>query len=287
MKVLITGRNGQLGRELQRIVPKEWQIIALKSETLDITDPDAVQQSIGKYAPRLIINAAAYTAVAKAETEKDKAFAVNSKGAANLAKAAKKQGARFIHISTDFVFDGKNSQPYLPSDQPNPICIYGASKLEGEQKISAIFADSLIIRTAWVYSSHGNNFVKTMLNLMDERDELNIVADQISTPTWVNSLAEAVWKFAGKPKIKGIYHYTDSGTASWYDFAVAIQEEALRLGVLDKGAFIKPIRTQDYPTPAKRPAYSVLDKTDTWKALNYIAPHWRANLRNMLKEFKR
>lgn len=286
MKVLITGRNGQLGWELQRTVPKEWQIIALQSEALDITDPDAVQQSVSKYAPRLIINASAYTAVDKAEEEKVKAFAVNANGAANLAKAAKKQGARFIHISTDFVFDGKKSQPYLPKDKPKPTGVYGASKLEGEQKVSATLDNSLIIRTAWVYSSHGNNYVKTMLNLMDERDELNIVADQVGTPTWANSLAEAIWKFASKPELKGVYHYTDSGIASWYDFAVAIQEEALRFGIIEKDIPIKPIRTQDYPTPAKRPAYSVLDKTDTWKALNHIAPHWRTNLRNMLKEFK-
>lgn len=287
MKVLITGRNGQLGWELQRTVPKEWQIIALKSKTLDITNPDAVQKTISKYAPGLIINASAYTAVDKAEKDKNTAFAVNANGAANLAKAAKKQGSRFIHVSTDFVFDGNKSQPYLLSDKPNPTSVYGASKLEGEQKVSAILQDSLIIRTAWVYSSHGNNFVKTMLNLMDKRKKLNIVVDQISTPTWANSLAEAIWKFTSKPELKGIYHYTDSGVASWYDFAVAIQEEALRFGILEKDIPLKPIRTQDYPTPAKRPSYSVLDKTDTWKALNHTAPHWRTNLRNMLKEFKR
>jgi dTDP-4-dehydrorhamnose reductase len=223
--------------------------------------------------------------VDKAEKDQKAAFATNSTGVFNLAEAAKKSQARFIHISTDFVFDGSKSAPYLPSDQPNPTGVYGASKLAGEEQVRAILAGNyVILRTAWVYSSHGNNFVKTMLRLMRERDRLGVVADQVGTPTWAGGLAQAVWLLAGHAALTGIFHWTDAGVASWYDFAVAIQEEAMQLGLLHKEIILSPIRTEDYPTPARRPPFSVLDKTSTWQALKYSAPHWRVNLRKMLKE---
>ena len=287
MKILITGANGQLGFELQRTRPEGCQLIALSRTELDITDSRAVTAAVLQHRPDLVINTAAYTAVDKAESEKDKAFAVNADGAANVARAAADYNVRFIHISTDFVFDGSRSQPYLPNDKPNPISIYGASKLKGEEAVlAATMGKALILRTGWLYSSHGSNFVKTMLKLMAARKEISVVADQAGTPTWAGDLARAIYHRAGMANVQGIYHWTDAGIASWYDFAVAIQEESLQLGFLKKSIPVKPIRTKDYPTPAKRPPYSVLDKTATWETLGYIASHWRISLRLMLKELK-
>ncbi|MBW2484904.1 MAG: dTDP-4-dehydrorhamnose reductase [Deltaproteobacteria bacterium] len=288
MKALITGANGQLGWELQRARPEGWQLIALGRAELDITDSGAVTAAVQQHRPALVINAAAYTAVDKAEKEKEKAFAVNTDGAANIAGAAADYQARFIHISTDFVFDGSKSQPYLPHDSPNPLSVYGASKLQGEKKVLAeTMNTALVLRTGWLYSCHGSNFVKTMLKLMAERDEIGVVADQVGTPTWTRDLARAIYYLADMANVPGIYHWTDAGVASWYDFAVAIQEEALQLGMLEKAIPIKPIRTSDYHTPARRPAYSVLDKTATWQILGYAAEHWRTSLRKMLGELKK
>lgn len=288
MKIFLTGRDGQLGWELLKRTPPAWEVSVFGSAELNIQDAAAVQAAVRKSAPQVIINAAAYTAVDKAEKDQASAFATNSTGASNLAEAAKKSKARFIHISTDFIFDGSKSAPYLPSDPPHPTGVYGASKLAGEEQIRAILPDdSVILRTAWVYSSHGNNFVKTMLRLMGEREGIGVVADQIGTPTWAGGLAQTVWLLAEHPALTGIFHWTDAGVASWYDFAVAIQEEALQLGLLHKEIVILPIRTEDYPTPARRPPFSVLDKTSTWQALNCSAPHWRVNLRTMLTELKK
>jgi len=288
MKALITGANGQLGWELQRTKPDDWDIVALSRTELDITDSTAVSSIINKHQPDLVINTAAYTAVDKAESEKDKAYDVNVRGAANLAKESEDSGFRLIHISTDFVFDGNKSQPYMPDDKPNPTCVYGASKLQGEQEaISVTKGKAVILRTSWVYSVHGNNFVKTMLRLMLERDEIGVVSDQIGTPTWAKKFAQTIWQIATKKEMQGIWHWTNAGSASWYDFSKAIQEEAFKLGLLKKKIPILSIRTKDYPTPAKRPSYSVLDSTRTWKALGHTAPHWRESLRIMLEELKK
>jgi len=287
MKALITGADGQLGWELQRTRPDDWELITLSHSDLDITDNPAVTSAIHKHKPDLVINTAAYTAVDKAESEKDKAYAVNAGGAENIAKAAKDSRIRLLHISTDFVFDGSKSQPYLPGDRQNPTSVYGASKLQGELAVqSATMNKALILRTGWVYSSHGSNFVKTMLKLMSERDAISVVADQVGTPTWAGDLATAIYDLARIPNAQGIYHWTDAGVASWYDFAVAIQEEACKLNLLEKMIPVKPIRTEDYLTPAKRPSYSVLDKSATWDALGYFASHWRSSLRQMLLEMK-
>jgi len=288
MKVLITGADGQLGWELQQVSPEGWKVTALNRYELDITDHAAVTAVIQQHRPDLIINSAAYTAVDKAEIERDMAYAVNAEGAGLIARAAQNCLARLIHISTDFVFDGMKPEPYRPDDRPNPVSVYGASKLKGEQIVSAETQDNaLILRTGWLYSSHGNNFVKTMLKLMAEKDELRIVADQTGTPTWARGLAEAIYRLAAILDIKGIYHWTDSGTASWFDFAAAIQEEAIILGILKNRIPVKPIRTEEYPTPAKRPSNSVLDKNATWKTLGYKAPQWRDSLRMMLEELKK
>ena len=288
MKTLITGADGQLGWELQRTRPDAFDLIAFSHTELDITDRAAVSSALQKFQPDLVINAAAYTAVDKAESEKDKAYAVNAHGAANIAKAAETSQARLIHISTDFVFDGTKSRPYLPEDIPNPLSVYGVSKLQGEEAVLAETRNrALIIRTGWLYSAYGSNFVKTMLNLLAQKEKVSIVADQVGTPTWARGLAEAIYQFAALPVTHGIYHLTDAGIAGWYDFAAAIQEEALRLEMLPSLIPLIPVRTEDYPTAAKRPPYSVLDKTATWKALGYHGTHWRTSLRLMLEEVKR
>lgn len=285
MKALITGAGGQVGRELQKNRPPDWEITALNRTKLDITDSAAIRNALQIYRPDLVINGAAYTSVDKAEDEAEKAYAVNAEGAANIAKHAQSQGIRVIHISTDFVFDGRKSQPYLPSDNPGPTSVYGASKLQGEQAVLAeTDGRAIILRTGWVYSSHGNNFVMTMLRLMAEKNKISVIADQIGTPTWAGDLARVIYKLADMSNLHGICHWTNAGVASWYDFAAAIQEEALQIGILRNAIPIIPIRTVDYPTPAKRPPYSVLDKTETWNKLGYTGFHWRQALRIMLAE---
>ncbi|MFC1513132.1 dTDP-4-dehydrorhamnose reductase [Thermodesulfobacteriota bacterium] len=284
--MIIVGKNGQLGRELLLRAPQGWQVTALGSGEMDIRDREVVSRAIDDLQPDLVINTAAYTAVDQAESEPDLAYALNGHGVAHLAEAAKAVAAKFIQISTDFVFDGRNSTPYQPADRPNPVSVYGASKLEGERLAAAFCgATALIIRTSWLYGAQGRNFVTTMLKLMAERDALRVVADQIGTPTWTGGLADAIYVFAGM-EVSGIHHWSDAGVASWYDFAVAIQEEALALGMLERAIPVTPIRSEEYPTPARRPAYSVLDKSESWKLLNAAAPHWRVNLRKMLKELK-
>ena len=287
MKVLITGAGGQVGWELQRTVSTDIEITALHRVELDIADQAAVMSVIKELQPDLVINAAAYTAVDKAEEEVDRAYKVNVDGAANIARAVEDCSARLIHISTDFVFDGTGTKPYLPGDEPKPSGVYGASKLQGERAVmTETSGRAVILRTAWIYSVHGSNFVKTMLRLMAEREELGVVDDQVGTPTWAKELAKTIWLIAGKTDMQGTYHWTDDGKASWYDFALAIQEEAYGLGLLLKTIPIKPIKTEEYPTPARRPAYSVLDKTSTLEALDCKAPHWRKSLIKMLIELK-
>lgn len=283
-KVLITGGNGQLGYELQRTVPEGYRCISTDVADLDITDVDAVNAYIAKTTPDIIINSAAYTAVDKAEEEKELAIAINTTGAANLAQVSKDKHIQFIQVSTDFVFDGKACSPY-PVDAPtDPDGYYGLTKRDGDLLVQDILKeDAFIIRTSWLYSAHGNNFVKTMLRLMNERDTLGVIADQVGTPTWANSLAMAIWQ-AIKTEATGMYHWSDAGVASWYDFAYAIMEEGVALGLLDKTIEINPITTADYPTPASRPCYSVLDKTSTWKALGVKSEHWRVALRQMMAE---
>lgn len=277
MRALIAGSGGQLGRALQASVPAGVTVIAPAEAEFDICDAAQVAAVVSAAAPDLIINAAAYTAVDKAESEAETAHRVNATAVANLAAAA--GAARLVHVSTDFVFDGSACRPIPPDAVPHPVSVYGATKLAGE---TAAGADALIVRTAWVYAAKGGNFVATMLRLMRERPEVRVVADQIGTPTHAASLARAIWALA-LADARGVYHWTDAGACSWYDFAVAIQEEALALGLLVKAVPVLPIRTEDYPTPARRPAYSVLDKTATW-AITGPARHWRTELRDCLKE---
>ena len=283
-QVLITGADGQLGYELQRTVPNGYECIATDKDDLDITNADAVKVFIADLKPAVIINSAAYTAVDKAEEEVELATAINATGAENLAKVAKENNIQFMQISTDFVFDGKGHTPYLVDAPAKPEGMYGITKQKGDELVQQILGDNaFIIRTSWLYSAHGNNFVKTMLRFMAERKELNIIADQIGTPTWANSLAQAVW-VAVENNITGMHHWSDAGVASWYDFAYAIMEEGVASGLLDKTITLNAITTADYPTPASRPCYSVMDKTTTWKALDFKSEHWRVALRQMMSE---
>ncbi|MBW8295550.1 dTDP-4-dehydrorhamnose reductase [Sphingopyxis sp.] len=282
MKALITGADGQLGQALQRTAPEGAEVVATTSSVLDIGDAKAVRSFVSATGPQILINAAAYTAVDQAETDSELAFRINGDAVGFLARAGEAVGARFVHVSTDFVFDGEAGRPYAPDAPTAPIGVYGCSKLRGEHEAGE---GALIVRTAWVYGSQGNNFVRTILRLIADRDELRVVADQIGTPTWASSLADGIWKLAAAGA-NGVYHYTDSGAASWYDLAVAVQEEALELGLVDRTAKILPIPSSAYPTPARRPHYSVLDKEATTAMLGLPAPHWRANLRLMLREVR-
>jgi dTDP-4-dehydrorhamnose reductase len=232
----------------------------------------------------LVINAAAYTGVDAAERETELAGAVNAQGAAHLAGECRRVGARLIHLSTDYVFDGAQGHPYRPGDHPNPLGVYGRTKLAGEREVARLSGgDALILRSGWLYSERGRNFVLTMLRLLQERDEVGVVCDQVGTPTWCRSLAEAVWAAADRPQLSGLHHWTDAGEASWHEFAVAILEEALALGLLHRAVPIRPLRSDQYPTPARRPSYSVLDATETSAALELRPRHWRINLHLMLQ----
>lgn len=284
--ILITGANGQLGWELARTCPAGAEVHAFGSGELDITDKNAVDERVASLKPGWIINAAAYTAVDKAESEPERAYAVNERGPGYLSEAARRVDARLVQISTDFVFNGEQGRPLRPDDAADPLNVYGESKLAGERSVQELLGEQAVIfRTAWVHSSHGQNFVKTMLRLMREREQLGVVADQIGSPTWARGLARAVWR-AIELELSGIQHWTDAGVASWYDFACAIHDEARDLDLLSRDVKIAPITTAAYPTPAKRPAYSVLDKTATWADLGVEPVHWRHHLRAMLIELR-
>ena len=287
MKVLITGAGGQVATALARQRPAGVEALLLGHAELDISDREAVLRCAVAVRPDVIINAAAYTAVDKAESERESADRVNGAAPGYLAEAARDNGARLLHISTDFVFDGGQSRPYAPDAAVHPLGAYGASKLAGEQRVTEVLGGKeLILRTAWVYAASGHNFVRTMLKLMAERGKVRVVADQVGSPTWAASIAEALWVAVRTPEFTGIHHWTDAGVASWYDFAVAIAEDGHAAGLLPRPPEVDPIATSDYPTPARRPTFSVLDRSSAEQALRFRPAHWRSNLRRMLKEFK-
>ncbi|HCG6384315.1 TPA: dTDP-4-dehydrorhamnose reductase [Vibrio parahaemolyticus] len=300
MNILITGKGGQLAWELEQTAPSQYSIIALDSQQLDITDQQQVMKALAEHQPDIVINAAAYTAVDKAENDQTMAYAVNAQGSEYLALACKEHQVKLIHVSTDFVFDGSQTTPYQTDAEPCPLNVYGDSKLQGDLKISAILGNhATIIRTAWVYSAHGNNFVKTMLRLMTEKEQLGIVYDQVGTPTWAKGLAKMIWCLAeGQSKTNSsgkarselsetqILHWTDAGVASWYDFAVAIQELALEKGLLEKSIPVRPIPASSYPTPARRPSFSVIDKASAEKISGVETVHWRRQLSAMMDELR-
>lgn len=286
MKVLILGAGGQLGWELLRTSPKGTDINAQGSSQVDFVKPDTIRDCIAQYAPDWIINAAAYTAVDQAESDRENAYRINHEAVSVIAHAAADHHSRLVHISTDYIFSGRNYKPLRPDDPADPQSVYGMSKWKGEAAVREVLSDkSLIIRTAWLYSSHGKNFVKTMLNLMTAGKPLNVIDEQVGTPTWAKGLAQAIWTCIDK-SISGTFHWTDAGVASWYDFAVAIQEEALNLNLLQAPVSITPVLSTQFPTPAQRPFYSILDKHSMWQATGITPVHWRAQLRSMLGEIK-
>jgi dTDP-4-dehydrorhamnose reductase len=284
VKALVVGRAGQLAYELLNCVPPGVDATSLDRAAFDLTNLATLEALITQHSPSVVINAAAYTAVDLAESESHLAYAVNESAVAEIARVCATVGCRFVHISTDFVFDGRSSRPYRVDDPPNAVNVYGASKLAGEQRISTTpQLDWRVIRTAWVYSARGKNFLLTMLRLFRERAEVRVVVDQVGTPTSAASLAACVWKAAIDDGVPGLMHYTDAGVASWYDFAVAIYEEGIALGLLSKRVNIVPITTAEYPTAARRPHYSVLEKSDTLQRLAITPVHWRIRLREVMR----
>jgi dTDP-4-dehydrorhamnose reductase len=285
MKIIVIGKSGQLAWEISKLSSAKHAIVCLGRKEINLAELPSVIETLKEHKAEAVINASAYTAVDKAESDVENAYALNAMAVGNLAQACKDLSVPFVHISTDFVFHGDKGAPYLPGDVIRPLGVYGSSKAEGERLISKYYpVNSAVIRTSWAYSTHGNNFVKTMLNLMNTKPELGIISDQIGSPTYAKGLAEAC--ISGiENKLVGIHHYTDTGVASWFDFAVAIQSIGFELGLLDKKIPIKPIPTSQYPTPAKRPHYSVLDKSSLAEALPDISLiHWQEQLRNMMTE---
>ena len=287
MRIVVTGAGGQLGSEIKKVTG--GQCVFRSSSELDVTDPEAVRSLVETEAPEVIINAAAYTKVDLAEEERERAFAVNGKGAAVMAEAAAEAGALLVHISTDFVFDGLKSSPYLEDDETAPINVYGASKLRGEEETASSSAEHMIVRTSWLYGEGGKNFVKTILALARERESLRVVCDQVGSPTWTGDLAALIVGVAkGFRKGEfpsGIYHYSNEGVASWYDLATAVVEEARLLGVELACRTIEAVPATEYPTAAKRPAYSVLSNEKIKKVFSASIPHWRLSLRKMLTNY--
>lgn len=286
MKALVLGGGGQVASALAAAAPAQHQVVVRSRAELDIGDAAAIARALSDTGADWIINAAAYTAVDLAEDQPAQAIAVNDTAVGVLAAAASTAGCRLLHLSTDFVFDGKSNRAYLPADQTNPLSVYGASKLGGERHVLDGDGSGIVLRTAWVYAAAGRNFVLTMLRLMREKEQLSVVCDQIGTPTWAAGIAAAIWGLIEAQAPGGIYHWTDLGVASWYDFAVAIQDEAVARGLLGRAVPITPILSAAYPTRARRPAFSVLDTGATRALIKVPARHWRHNLRTMLDDIR-
>ena len=286
MNILVTGANGQLGREMQRlsaVSPNNYTFTDVAE--LDVTDAGAVRQAVAQTRAEVIVNCAAYTNVERAEEDEEAADRLNRGAAENLARAAEANGATLIHVSTDYVFDGTGHRPYTEDMATSPLGAYGRTKLAGEEAVKASGCRYLILRTAWLYSEYGNNFLKTMLRLTSERETLRVVFDQVGTPTYAGDLALAIFslietgRYAGN---EGVYHFTDEGVCSWYDFAVEIAAAAGH-----DTCRIIPCHTSEYPTKATRPAYSVLDKTRFKETFQMDIPHWREALIYCMKRLQR
>jgi dTDP-4-dehydrorhamnose reductase len=281
VRVLVTGAGGQLGRALLDAAPAGMALRARSHAELDVADRSAVEAEFADFAPELLINAAAYTRVDEAERAPEAAARANAEGPRVLAGACRSGGCWLTHVSTDFVFDGRQGHPYAPDARPNPLSVYGRTKHEGEIAVLAALPErSTVVRASWLYSTAGG-FAMRMLELMRSRPQLKVVSDQVGAPTHAAGLAGVLWALSTR-RAAGMWHWCDSGVASWYDFAVAIAEQAVLLGLLPGAPPVTPIGTADYPTPAPRPTYSVLDKRATEKLLGLTAPHWRTALRATL-----
>ncbi len=284
MRVLVLG-GGQIAKAVAAAAPAAHEVAVRTHAELDIVDAAAVANELLKFNADWIVNGAAYVAVDLAEDEPAKAIAVNDTAVASLVRTAVRARCKLLHLSTDYVFDGESKRAYLPSDPTNPLSVYGVSKLGGERHVIAGGA-GIVLRTSWVYAAQGKNFVLTMLRLMREKDRINVVCDQIGAPTWAASAAAAIWGLIDANAAPRIYHWTDLGVASWYDFAVAIQDEALARGLLSRAIPVLPIYSSEYPTKAQRPAFSVLDSSSTRSLLKLPGTHWRHHLRMMLDELR-
>ena len=291
-KILVTGANGQLGMELQQLAAgyPGFDFVFTTREQLPLDDLNALDRFISEHKPQYCINCAAYTAVDKAESEMELAFRINAEAPGIMAASCKTNNIQFIHVSTDYVFNGNGSAPFKEDDKTDPVNLYGASKLEGETMVMKSDPKSIIIRTGWVYSEFGKNFVKTMLRLMGEREQISVVSDQYGTPTYAADLADAIMKIISSVQDpaqhsqttaqKGIFHFSNQGQISWYDFAVAIRD------LIGSSCRVNPISTSEYPTPAKRPAYSVLDKSKISNTFNIQIKDWKASLAVCLGKIK-
>ncbi len=280
MKILVTGANGQLGRELRSVLESRLPGVTTYTDIneLDITNAKDVDEFMAGSEFTHIVNCAAYTAVDKAESDQTMCYRINADAVQNIASAASKHGVRVIHISTDYVFDGTAHRPYRESDKVNPVSAYGTSKRKGEMVLLSFCPDAIILRAAWLYSPHGHNFVKTMMKLGKERSELRVVCDQVGTPTYATDLAEVIIHIlCARQWVPGIFHYSDEGACSWYDFTKAIHRIA---GITD--CKVVPVTTEDYPTPASRPPYSILDKTTIKKTYNIEIPYWEDSLQKCI-----
>jgi dTDP-4-dehydrorhamnose reductase len=306
-KILLTGKNGQVGAELATLLPWFGEVIAMDRQQLDLSKPDEIRRTIREIRPVLIVNAAAYTAVDQAEKEEALAHAINAEAPALMAQEAKKIGAALIHYSTDYVFDGSKHSPYGENDPPNPVSVYGKTKLAGEQAIQGVGLPHLIFRTSWVYGTRGRNFLLTILRLASEREELRIVYDQIGAPTWCREIARGTVAVLGEllsdqgsafalPETDGVYHMTAAGVTTWHDFAEAILVEAshappnrswLSAAMGGKTLIAKrisPITTAQYPTPARRPAYSILSNSRLAQRFGVQLTEWRTQLHSAVAD---
>ena len=283
MKVLLTGASGQLGQALIASCPTGVDLLALRRQDLDLSDAHACQQAVVQHRPDWLLNAGAYTAVDRAESEPELAHTVNAEAPQAFAEALADQGGRLLQISTDFVFSGQQGFPYRPDQATQPLGVYGATKAAGEEAALRL-PGAIVLRTSWVYGPVGGNFCRTMLRLMGEREQLGVVADQVGCPTSTATLAQACWAVLhAHDPLPSVLHWSDAGAASWYDFAVAIAELGKAAGLLENPARIKPITTADYPTPAQRPSYSLLDCTATRALLDLEPVHWRSALDQVLR----
>lgn len=279
VKIIIVGANGQLGKEFQDLAPHyaNYEFFFFDKAALDISNKEEIDAKLADIQPQYLINCAAYTAVDKAESDSETAIAINATAVGYLAQACAANNTRFVHVSTDYVFDGSGSAPYKEDHSVSPVNAYGQSKLKGEQEALNNNKETIIIRTAWVYSVYGNNFVKTMLRLMQSRPEINVVNDQFGTPTYAADIAEAILHIIESAKWQaGIYHFSNEGIISWFDFANAIKD------LSGSSCLVHPITTSQYPTPAKRPAYSVLDKTKIKTTFGIKIKPWKDSLRECL-----
>ena len=298
MKLLLFGGNGQVGSELRRSLASLGEVVATtrsgtledgtRCEQADFDAPESLPALVDRIAPDLVVNAAAHTAVDRAESEPDAAFRANAQAPQAIAGACARRGIRLVHYSTDYVFDGHGTRPYREDDPTAPASVYGASKLAGEEAIRASGASHLILRTAWVYAAHGRNFLRTMLRLAGEHDELRVVADQFGTPTPAALIADATARMlAQDPSRSGTWHLTATGATSWHGFAEAIMQGAHARGLIARVPRVSPISTADYPTPAARPAYSVLDCSALRRDFGIELPDWRAGLATVLDRLQR